>query len=178
MSQASQAVLQITETNITIEKDPSMCRYAGGFKHRDFKLKSNWGKDPVNPPDGLIAMIMANELDLSRVPVKNPHPQNLSKDQRTALDELMKNKNIVIKQADKGSAVVIMNRESYIAEAERQLKDENFYKPVEKNLTKDHNKLVHEAVDKLLERGEIHEDTADYPKSNEPRTRNTTPPCL
>ena len=45
----------------------------------------------------------------------------------------MKNKNIVIKQADKGSAVVIMDRSAYTTEAEHQLKDENFFKPVDKN---------------------------------------------
>ena len=113
---------------MTIEKDPSLIKHVGGFKHLDFKLKSTWGKDPPNTPDALIAMIMANELDLSRVKVKNPHPQNLSREQRKALKELQTNKNIVIKSADKGSAVVIMNCTDNVQEAERQLSDTKFYK--------------------------------------------------
>ncbi len=55
----------------TIETDPSTARYVGGFKHKDFKSKTNRGKDPVNPPDALVALIMANELDLASVKIRN-----------------------------------------------------------------------------------------------------------
>uniref|UniRef100_A0AAR2ILA8 Uncharacterized protein n=1 Tax=Pygocentrus nattereri TaxID=42514 RepID=A0AAR2ILA8_PYGNA len=37
-------------------------------------------------------------------------------------------KSIIIKPADKGSAAVIMDRDSYIKEAERQLNQEEYYK--------------------------------------------------
>ena len=42
-------------------------------------------------------------------------------------------KQIVIKKADKGSCVVIWDRDDYLAEAERQLKDENVYRNVNFN---------------------------------------------
>ena len=42
-------------------------------------------------------------------------------------------KQIVIKNADKGSCVVIWDRDDYLAEAERQLKDENVYRNVNFN---------------------------------------------
>ena len=41
--------------------------------------------------------------------------------------ELRKNPEIVIKKADKGSAVVIMNTTDYLREGYRQLSDGNFY---------------------------------------------------
>ena len=41
----------------------------------------------------------------------------------------------ILIQADKGSTVVLMNRDDYIAEVERQLNDTKFYK---KNLMKIH----------------------------------------
>ena len=39
-------------------------------------------------------------------------------------------RSIVIKKADKGSSVVVQNRYDYIAEAEKQLKDQNVYNDV------------------------------------------------
>ena len=44
---------------------------------------------------------------------------------------LADDRSIVIKKADKGSSVVVLDRYDYIAEAEKQLKNENVYKDVE-----------------------------------------------
>ena len=41
---------------------------------------------------------------------------------------LANDRSIVIKKADKGSCVVVWDRDDYIAEAEKQLSDENIYK--------------------------------------------------
>ena len=43
---------------------------------------------------------------------------------------LAKDRSIVIKKADKGSCVVVWDREDYIAEASKQLNDESVYKSV------------------------------------------------
>ena len=40
------------------------------------------------------------------------------------------NRSIVIKNADKGSAVVVWGRVDYIKEVQKQLKDENLYKKI------------------------------------------------
>ena len=61
-------------------------------------------------------------------------------------------KQIVIKKADKGSCVVIWDRDDYLAEAERQLKDENVYRNVNFNekliedLTEYSNKIFKDIV--------------------------------
>ena len=60
---------------------------------------------------------------------------NLTREERQALKELMDNKNIVIKSADKGGAVVVWGYEQYIKEAQRQLQDTNFYTPLKNNPT-------------------------------------------
>jgi hypothetical protein len=44
--------------------------------------------------------------------------------ERTALQNLRSNEDIIIKPADKGSAVVVMDKSAYIREAERQLSDD------------------------------------------------------
>ena len=46
---------------------------------------------------------------------------NLSKEEWEALSDLQNDKSIVIKQADKGSAVVVWDRADYIKEAAGQL---------------------------------------------------------
>ena len=97
--------------------------HVGGFKHYKFKERSK--KDPKNPPDALLYMIMANELDLACCKIYNPYPQNLSKNERNALKELADNRDIIIKPADKGSAIVIMDTQDYIKEGDRQLSDKS-----------------------------------------------------
>ena len=43
---------------------------------------------------------------------------------------LANDRSIVIKKADKGSCVVVWDRNAYIGEAEKQLSDENIYKDI------------------------------------------------
>ena len=66
---------------------------------------------------------------------------NLTRDQWSGLLELRKNPNIVIKKADKGSAVIIMNTTDYLREGYRQLSDSNFY-----------TKLHHDPTQEISER--------------------------
>ena len=58
---------------------------------------------------------------------------NLSQKQHQALMDLKDNDNIIIKEADKGNAVVIMDTDYYKQKIQEMLSDENSYKLVEKN---------------------------------------------
>lgn len=62
-----------------------------------------------------------------------PSRHNLSKEEREALKELSDYKDIVIKRADKGGAVVVWGVEQYTKEAYRQLRDTSFYLPLARN---------------------------------------------
>ena len=55
---------------------------------------------------------------------------NLTADERLDLCNPKRNTEVVIREADKGSAVVVMSRERYIAEAIRQLSDTDVYQEV------------------------------------------------
>ena len=61
---------------------------------------------------------------------------NLTPVERTALQNLRSNEDIIIKPADKGSAVVVMDKSAYIREAERQLSDNRFDNKSDKDPTK------------------------------------------
>ena len=57
------------------------------------------------------------------IEIPNDKYNNLTNKERQALYDLKNDKNIVIKGADKGSALAVWNREDYIKEAEKQPAD-------------------------------------------------------
>ena len=77
--------------------------------------------------------------------MKNPKP-NLSKAEQKAMEELEKRKDIIITNADKGGAVVIMDVEKYINEANRQLSDKRNYKKLQEDPTLQHSNLVNNTI--------------------------------
>ena len=60
---------------------------------------------------------------------------------------LANDKSNVIKKADKGSCVIVTDRETYIAEASKQLNDESVYKSV-----KFKDKILQDPFSKVLSR--------------------------
>ena len=59
------------------------------------------------------------------------HRQNFSLEEWNTLRDLPEDKGIVIRSADKGSCVVIWDREDHLKEADRQLSDNKIYRDVE-----------------------------------------------
>ena len=72
--------------------------------------------------------------------------RNLKKEEWTAINTLRRNENIIIKPADKGGNIVIMNKEDYIHEGLRQLSDHNFYEELEEDPTKNYNNQIYQAL--------------------------------
>ena len=60
--------------------------------------------------------------------------QNISKAEKLALKRLQDDKSIIIKQADKGGAIVIMDSDYYRGLAEDQLSDTSFYSEIPENI--------------------------------------------
>ena len=58
------------------------------------------------------------------------HYSNLSREEKQALKSLKDDTSIVIKEADKGSAAVVWDREDYIQEASKQLGDDSTHESV------------------------------------------------
>ena len=85
---------------------------------------------------------------------------NLTHEEQQALKNLGKYDDIVIRPADKGSAVVVQDATSYDAEVRRQLSDSTFYKPLARDPTLSHNDRVRDAVQSLLANGSINKKTA------------------
>ena len=54
----------------------------------------------------------------------------------------------MIKKADKGSNIVIMNRADYVPKEKSQFTNEKFYKAVDHNLTDSHNAEINAFLQK------------------------------
>ena len=69
---------------------------------------------------------------------------------------------IIIKQADKGSAVVVIDKETYINEARRQLDDREVYTPLDRDPTEDMAEIINERIKDCHDKGNIDKKTRDY----------------
>ena len=66
-------------------------------------------------------MFYSIEQDLHRLKYRQPRKKNLTKEEYQSIKSLRNHPDIIIKPADKGSAIVIQDKEYYVKEGERQL---------------------------------------------------------
>ena len=92
----------------------------------------------------------------------NPAPANLLPEESEALRQLIGNKSIVIKPADKGSAVVIMDRSQYIWEGHRQLHDARYYSKLEAPIYTETVPMIFELIHSLWRKKYITHKQRDY----------------
>ena len=138
------------------------------FEHRSFKLKSTFN---AVGPFQLESMSHSIEQDLHRQKYKEPKKKNLTKEKYKAIKSLKNNKDIIIKPADKGSAIVILDKESYINEGQRQLRDTKFYEKTNTNHTGEVINRINLHVHNMLQRGEISQNTCNYLTTDNDRTQ-------
>ena len=91
-----------------------------------FREKSSW-----EPDDKLIPPQIREELDKLKVKLgklrKCDENPNITAAEYQAFENLQNRKDLVFKKADKGNAIVIMDRNEYIKEAMNQLEDNQYY---------------------------------------------------
>ncbi|NJL55419.1 hypothetical protein HC928_09700 [bacterium] len=87
---------------------------------------------------------------------------NLTREERTALLELSTDPRIIIKPADKGSCVVIMDREAYIKEAHRQLHNSKYYISIPAPIFKHTIPLINNTLQDMLVDGAISQKQYDF----------------
>ena len=89
--------------------------------------------------------------------------KNLSREEAKALNNLVKNKDLVIQKADKGNNIIVLNRSDYISKLSKILEDTSKFKRVNIEEGKALNNLIHmeEQIIRLLksleDQGEISE---------------------
>ena len=135
-----------------------------------YELKSTW-----NPPKGSPALEVFPfkvKEDIFSVLPGHPKKFNLNREEYLTMRSLQNDRSVIIKPADKGSAVVVWDRQDYLKEAEQQLSDSSNYKEVkvtEKDLVDLVDKSNKIFVD-LERRNIIQEKEKNYFKFNRRKT--------
>ena len=94
---------------------------------------------------------------------------NLTREERQAIKSLKEDPNIVIKSADKGSAVVVWDREDYLQEASNQLGDTSTYEEVFGDCVSPLITTIQDCLLKISSRGDVPKQTMDYFLVDNPR---------
>ena len=104
------------------------------FEHNTkFTPKSTF--NPKNKDVIIETYLSSLEEKLLDIDIPKDKFNNLSKEERDALYSLKNDNTIVIKGADKGSGVVVWDREDYLKEEHKQLSDEEVYEEVTNDLS-------------------------------------------
>ena len=131
-----------------------------------FRPKSTF--NPKNKDVIIETYLSSLEEKLLDIDIPKDKFNNLSKEERDALYSLKNDNTIVIKGADKGSAVVVWDREDYLKEAHKQLSDEEVYEEV----TNDPSTLESTnftALNKIRARGHLSAGNLKYFFSKDPK---------
>ena len=96
---------------------------------KSFTAPSDWERHSSRLPLQLLQLIKEDCAAVASL-AYTPDAPNLLPEEEGALGDLISTRGIVIKPADKGSAVVIMDRADYVLEALRQLEDTEYYVPL------------------------------------------------
>ena len=89
------------------------------------------------------------EATIAEEPEERTPKPNLSKKETRILNELGKNRDIVIKKADKGSRIVVQDQSTYISEGSSHLADASTYKPLDSDPTASTGNSIGELVDSM-----------------------------
>ena len=84
--------------------------------------------------------------------------------------DLHNNTNIIIKPADKGGSIVIMNTTDFIQEAQRQLLNPEHYKILTTDPTVAYNKHIHHIIDQAYRLGIINDTTKENLETKNSKT--------
>jgi hypothetical protein len=87
---------------------------------------------------------------------------NLTKTERNAIDSLLKDNSIVIRPADKGSGIVIMDTDQYMERLDRELSQDDTYQQTDGNAFKIAEKKVRNVANEMYKSGLINKELKNY----------------
>lgn len=100
-----------------------------------------------------------------------PGQSNLTKGETEALRGLRNNSNIVIKSADKGGAIVVLDRCAYITEAYRQLNNTKYYRKLNEPIYPDNIAKINSILERICDKGFLNRKQLKYLSADLESTR-------
>ncbi|CAG2199913.1 unnamed protein product [Mytilus edulis] len=124
--------------------------YFGNGKFDDGSLVRN--KSTFTPKTGRDEYLDSFIDTISKLPI-NYHntKQNLSRREKKSLEELKNNPSIILKEADKGGGIVIMDKTFYREKVLEQLNDNEYYTKLRKNNDKSTIRKIKKLVEEYSE---------------------------
>lgn len=133
-------------------------------------FRENTGYKPSYTCQALENYIDLTQLEVSSIQIKS-NVSNISPSERRAMYDLLNNKNIVIKKADKSNTVVIMNKQQYIEEGLRQLSTQ-YYTEIEKPNLSIIYKPIENKLNEMFQKRKLDKQTFSYlTKTNDQNIR-------
>ena len=129
------------------------------FSYEKFRPKSTF--NPRNKDTVIETYLSSLEERLLDIDISSKRFNNLTKEERNALYNLRDDPTIIIKGADKGSEVVLWDRDDYLKEASKQLEDKDVYEEVQNDPSTLINTIMR-ALEKIRIRGDLSNDTLNY----------------
>lgn len=117
-----------------------------------FTGASDWTPALSSLPKQITQIIRADNYAYRHLNWGLKTTENLTRGERKALLELQRNRNIIIKPADKGNATVIMDKSQYIWEGQRQLAVKEHYCTLEGAIYPQTRTMVEEILDEMLDK--------------------------
>ena len=113
---------------------------------------------------------MENDINALMKQLAKKLKSNVTYKEHTAMEELAKKKDLIITNADKGGAVVIMDTDSYIKESNWQLSDGASYKHITQDPILQCNRMVIQSIERFKNEKLLPQKTADDLKVSNPKT--------
>ena len=131
-----------------------------------FKKKSTF--NPKGKDAAIELYLSRLEEEIMAIDTKLSY-SNFTKEERLALNSLRDDTSIIIKEADKGSGVVVWDREDYLKEAEKQLGDKETYEELSSDPASPLISIVKGCFSRVKNIGDIPNETLEYFFINKPK---------
>ena len=125
-----------------------------------FKPPSNW--TPLIRDTPLEIYLSEIEEEIMNINEEGKNYPNLSKEERNALRDLIGDDSIVIKPADKGSAIVVWGKQDYLKECDKQLGEHEIYELCESFKPNDINNKIKTVLNVMKSKKQIDQKVFDY----------------
>ena len=125
-----------------------------------FRKKSTF--NPRNIDAQIELYLSQIEGEIMQISEAGSNFSNLSAQEQQALRDLQNDSSIVIKGADKGSAIVVWDREDYLKEADSQLSDTDVYEECVTDPLPQLQKAISDTLRGIRDRGDIMAETLEF----------------
>ena len=97
---------------------------------------------------------------------------NISQHEKNIISGFSKREDLVFTKADKGGATVILDVEDYVEKANKELKDNIYYKKISHDPTHEHLKIVNDTIDTFHRQQVLAKNITDNLKTTNVKTRH------